>query len=316
MKLNLISVDAFRKAPEAGAAIAKTFIPDVKAVANQERCIDFTISTGAVDRSDDTVNPKGWEVENYLKNPVVLFGHDYHSLPIGKAVSLTMEDGALKSRVQFTTKEENPMGDTVYRLIQGGFLKATSVGFKPIEFKTAKDDSRPYGLDFTKQELLEFSIVPVPANPEALIGAAAAGIPVKMLSDWALKLLETTEDVATKEKLIALAKEAAKVADDEKVAKDEAKAAADKAEENARIKAAADEVVKQLQADADAKAAAEKADAEFKAKVAAAVEEILKAKEAAPKEEKQLSADEAERLINAAVDAWELKNRGKLPDKF
>jgi phage head maturation protease len=65
---------------------------------------------------------------------------------------------------QFATADLNPMGDTVYKMLKAGFLNATSVGFLPLAH--TMNDNRGY--DFTKQELLEFSVVPVPANSEAL----------------------------------------------------------------------------------------------------------------------------------------------------
>ena len=61
-------------------------------------------------------------------------------------------------------------------MVKGGWLKTVSVGFQPVEWVAAKDKSRPGGVDFKKQTLLEISIVPLPANPNALIQAKAAGV--------------------------------------------------------------------------------------------------------------------------------------------
>jgi hypothetical protein len=52
-----------------------------------------------------------------------------------------------------------------------GFIKAGSVGFLPVEWRFADSKDRPFGMDFLKQQLLEFSIVPAPANANALIEA-------------------------------------------------------------------------------------------------------------------------------------------------
>jgi HK97 family phage prohead protease len=142
-----------------------------------ERQVKFTISTNAIDRDKDKVNQKGWDLLNYLKNPVVLFGHDAKSLPVGKCVQIGLEDGEQKATVEFVNKDipiAGPMSEAVYQLCVGGFLSATSVGFRPLEweFSTEKDrgaDTYQGGVDFNKQELMEFSIVPIPANPEALI---------------------------------------------------------------------------------------------------------------------------------------------------
>jgi hypothetical protein len=56
-------------------------------------------------------------------------------------------------------------------LVVDGFIAAGSVGFIPIEFNFSSNPDRPMGIDFKRQELLEFSVVPVPANANALIEA-------------------------------------------------------------------------------------------------------------------------------------------------
>jgi HK97 family phage prohead protease len=55
-------------------------------------------------------------------------------------------------------------------------LSATSVGFRPLKWSFSKDRERGGGIDFHEQELLEFSIVTVPANSEATISLTAAQI--------------------------------------------------------------------------------------------------------------------------------------------
>jgi phage head maturation protease len=54
-------------------------------------------------------------------------------------------------------------------MLKTGFLSATSVGFIPLKYNFVDDPQRRFGIDFLEQELLEFSIVTVPANAEALI---------------------------------------------------------------------------------------------------------------------------------------------------
>lgn len=141
------------------------------------REIEFLISSDAKDRDGDTINPGGWVLDNYLKNPIVLWGHDRRSAEsvIGKATSISVGTDGLRATAQFATAEENPLADTVYRLLQGGYLNAVSVGFNPIEYKY-RDAPGDYGVDFIKQELLEFSVVSIPCNPEALTTARAKGL--------------------------------------------------------------------------------------------------------------------------------------------
>ena len=150
----------------------------------------FTISTASVDRDRDTLAVEGWDLENYKKNPVVLFAHNSGDLPIGRAETVNVSGASLKSRVVFTSMEENPKGEQVRRLVDGGFLRATSVGFLPKSWVFDQDRG---GFDFKTQELYEFSIVPIPANPEALLDAKAAGIDIAFALKWAEGVLDANE---------------------------------------------------------------------------------------------------------------------------
>jgi hypothetical protein len=69
-------------------------------------------------------------------------------------------------------------------------VKAVSVGFIPLEYSFVNSNERPFGIDFTKQELLEISVCPVPCNPNALQEAKAQGIDTGPLREWASKLLD------------------------------------------------------------------------------------------------------------------------------
>lgn len=170
--------------------LRKQFVFDeVKQVEGEDQTLQFTISTGVVDRDLDTVNANGWKLESYQRNPVVLWAHDYSSPPVARAPAVWVEDNKLKSRAQFTPRDVNPFGHMVYRMLAADFLRATSVGFNPLKWQF--NEERKFGVDFLEQELLEYSIVPVPANPEALIEARSAGIDVAPLKDWAERVLDT-----------------------------------------------------------------------------------------------------------------------------
>lgn len=190
----------FDKAAKAGAVptdamLRKNFVcDDIKRVAAKDgdatdisRRRTFVISTGAVDRDNDIVEVAGWDLDNFKKNPVVLFGHDYKSLPIAKAVEIGVDGGKLVATAEFADHE---FASTVLRLIDGGFLRATSVGFNPKKY-TINEERR--GLDFTEVELLEFSVVPVPANPEALMIAREFKADVEAMRTWAKSMLEALD---------------------------------------------------------------------------------------------------------------------------
>lgn len=127
------------------------------------------ISTEAVDRQGDIVRATGARLENYLLNPVVLWAHNYSELPVARAISIEIIAGVgLKARFQFPEWGTSAKADEVRRLWAAGFLNATSIGFNPVSSKPL-DPKQMWGAqDYVEWELLEFSIVPVPANQEAL----------------------------------------------------------------------------------------------------------------------------------------------------
>jgi HK97 family phage prohead protease len=89
---------------------------------------------------------------------------------IGKIEGLTIDDDGLHGVVYFNDKNYDPFGWSIGQRVKAGVLRAGSVGFRVMEIdiadrETAKDGT---ALIFRKQELLEFSICNVPANPYAL----------------------------------------------------------------------------------------------------------------------------------------------------
>ena len=171
----------------------------------EDRVLEFVISDGQVDRDRDVINPKGWTLKDYRKNPVVLWAHDSRSLPIARAKKVSTDGDQLVALAEFTDPDLNPFGDMVYRMFQGRFLNATSVGFRPTKFQWVQgdDEERRGGIDFEKQELLEFSAVPIPANPRALqrremlwlASAHEAGIDTSPLRKWAEEILDLDEEI-------------------------------------------------------------------------------------------------------------------------
>jgi HK97 family phage prohead protease len=138
------------------------------------RTVRFVLSDSSIDRMNDTVNVGGWDLTDFRKNPVVLFAHDSSSPPIGRATRVWNDGTRLLGDVEFADKETYAFADTIFRLVKGGFLKSGSVGFLPVDYKVS---NRPTGgIDYQRQKLLEFSIVPVPANANALTQAQAKGI--------------------------------------------------------------------------------------------------------------------------------------------
>lgn len=165
----------------------------LKAIDKDKRHIEFIISTAAIDRYNDSILVNGWDLKPYRKNPVVLFGHLSSIPPIGKSIKTWKDSDALRSIAEFMPREMSPFADSIFQMYVGGFLKAVSVGFRPLKYEKILDEEgewSSYGYRFLKQELLEFSAVPVPANPEALIQARSAGIDTLPFKAWAEELLD------------------------------------------------------------------------------------------------------------------------------
>lgn len=172
----------------AEVALRKAFAGVFKAEGDgADAPIRIRITTTQRDRSKDTVNPAGWRLENYVKNPVVLWAHDYRSFPIAKDTGLTIDANGLVGTPQFATADENPWAPYCEKLIRGGYLNAASVGFVPLKWMYNEEER---GVDFEEQELLEYSIVPVPDNPGALVEAKRAGIEIGWIAQWAEKALD------------------------------------------------------------------------------------------------------------------------------
>ena len=145
------------------------------------RVLEIAGSTEDKDRMGDIIMASGWKLKEFKKNPVFLWAHDYRQPPIGKALKVWIdkETSKLMFKIEFAPPEVYEFADTIYKLYVGGFLHATSVGFIPLDWE-GKDEENPSpkweNNVYLKQELLELSAVPVPANANALVEARDQGL--------------------------------------------------------------------------------------------------------------------------------------------
>jgi HK97 family phage prohead protease len=194
--MKLISVDTFRAAARqdkpSSDAVFRVSAVEPKAVGEGTRKFRFCFSDQSVDRMGDRIMADGWDVNQFAKNPVALFAHDSSAPPIGRASNVLVEDTRLMGDIEFMSADIYPFAETIFRMVQEKYLNAVSVGFLPRDYKWADedDDGREWGIDFIQQELVEISIVPVPANANALIDARAKGIDTRPLVEWAEKALD------------------------------------------------------------------------------------------------------------------------------
>ncbi|MEM4167757.1 MAG: hypothetical protein QXW98_04880 [Candidatus Caldarchaeum sp.] len=130
------------------------------------RRITIVAATEDRDRAGDIIRMEGLEIDNYLKNPVVLAGHGtMGDLPIiGKALSVTKQAGKLIADIEFLPPGVNQIADRLFSIIKFVGTAAASVGILIKEWNPLPDN----GIEIIKSELLEISLVPVPANQHAL----------------------------------------------------------------------------------------------------------------------------------------------------
>lgn len=154
----------------------KHFNVAVKAVDDENYIITGVFSTGDEDRHGEVVEQKSWMLDDYLKNPVILFAHDHQQPAIGKCLSLTFNnEGNLEGQIQFAAKEYE-FANTIYKLYKGGYMRAFSVGFQN---EVVEYDEEENKVTLKKNHLFEISTVNVPANALAL--AKSKGIDTSAL---------------------------------------------------------------------------------------------------------------------------------------
>jgi len=145
----------------------------IRAMKPEERTASFVASTEAVDSYGDIVDQASWQLDHFKANPIVLYGHNSRELPIGKATDIAVRNGQLEATIKFASAEANPRAEEVWRLIQEGILRAVSVGFVPTDGKSEVRDGKDVFV-WRSPVLKEISVVPVPANHEALARLKAA----------------------------------------------------------------------------------------------------------------------------------------------
>jgi HK97 family phage prohead protease len=134
--------------------------------------LEYVMSDASVDRMGDVIDPGGWELANFKRNPIALFGHS-GGFPIGKWADVHVERGQLRGRLELMDPVSDRLRE-IHAAVNAGVLRAVSVGFHPVEAEPLKGSKGGYR--FTKSELVECSLVSVPANPNALAVAKSLGL--------------------------------------------------------------------------------------------------------------------------------------------
>lgn len=143
----------------------------------------FIASTDAVDRYNDIVE-QTWKLENFNGNPVVQVDHDYSTAAtVARGRAYLADDGTGKAALHLEIEQwgSSPRAQQTRADVEAGILSAVSVGFRPgssVARNTFEPTDPRYSPDnycyvHRENELLEVSIVAIPANPEALAQRSA-----------------------------------------------------------------------------------------------------------------------------------------------
>ena len=136
----------------------------------------FVLSDGTTDRMGDVLNPAGWELTNFRQNPIALWAHA-SSRPIGVWSDVVVRGKQLIGKLNFAAKGTSSLIDELRSLVEQRILKTVSVGFSPLEAEPIRDPKgNMTGWFFKSMELLEVSLVSVPANPSAISVARSLNI--------------------------------------------------------------------------------------------------------------------------------------------
>ena len=138
---------------------------------NTDKTINWTLSDDSIDRDYERFDTTGWQLKEFKKNPVLQWSHDSMIPAIGKVANPHIKDERLVGKIEFDV--DDAFAQKIERKVRAGYISAGSVGFYPIKVEIPdddKDNKKPsLRLIYRKQELREFSICNVPANPNALV---------------------------------------------------------------------------------------------------------------------------------------------------
>lgn len=131
--------------------------------------IEGYASTSDIDDYNEVVLPTAFAdtMDSFMQFPLMLFGHDWYSLPIGKWTEYKIDSHGLWLR-GFILK--TAVGGDVALLIDSKVLRALSIGFSPLTVTRPEKEGDPTIIE--KLRLWEVSIVNVPANRAALFEQA------------------------------------------------------------------------------------------------------------------------------------------------
>lgn len=156
-----------------------------KAENQPEPDFEVVISSETRDRHGEIISQAGINITNYMKSPVVLYGHFSSTWDLREGIPIVgytdeiIKDTKTKQTIakgRFIPKGISPIADQVRALYEAGMPMPTSVGGRVNSYDVDNEI-------ITAFELMEWSFVVIPANPDAIAVARKAGVDIKQLVD-------------------------------------------------------------------------------------------------------------------------------------
>ncbi len=158
---------------------------DAELTINTDKSVTFVMSDDSLDRDFERFDTAGWDLKAFKKNPVLLWGHDRQRPAIGIVEKPRVKGNQLLGNPVFDV--DDSFAVSIANKVDKRIIRTGSVNFFPSKIEFNDDDKDPCRLTYLKQELREFSICNVPANPNAAVvedGKADALKALKEIPLW------------------------------------------------------------------------------------------------------------------------------------
>lgn len=156
---------------------------DADLTINTDKSVTFVMSDDSLDRDFERFDTAGWDLKAFKKNPVLLWGHNRSTPAIGIVEKPRVKENKLLGNTVFDVDDEFAM--QIANKVDKRIIRTGSVGFFPTKIEINDDDKDPCQLTYLKQELREFSICNVPANPNAVVVEDGKAKALKEIPSWA-----------------------------------------------------------------------------------------------------------------------------------
>jgi HK97 family phage prohead protease len=146
----------------------------------------FVLTDESLDRHSERVIVRGVDLASFKKNPIMLYNHirtiagwwggegisEDSILPIGRWENVK-KVGNTQIEADAYVDMDDEFAAKIGGKVKNGILNAVSIGFKALAYSDAEEDKvlGQKGLTITKAELMEASLVDIPANPNATVVA-------------------------------------------------------------------------------------------------------------------------------------------------